>query len=176
MRVCAMSLLLKTEHVAGCQNPMQDLGYNRRIPRTQTARHVLVAASRRTDITWATYPEVLTAPTKSGASISGSTWDSLDEVDLEETVGAPAKHAAEQPSQQVLEQPMYYIRAQHPSAQQVVGGGTGGFRYFDGRVKQGFYTSGSNPEIEPPNKSMYGFMGVLIGVIAYVAEIAIEII
>lgn len=58
---------------------------------------------------------------------------------------------------QLLEQPMYYMRPQHPSAQQVIGNGTGGFRYVDGRVQQGPYTSGPNANIEPPNKSLYGY-------------------
>lgn len=109
--------------------------------------------------------------------MSASVWESLDKVELEDILAPINQKEAvvEQPSQ-MLEQPMYYTRPQHPSAQQVVGVGTGGYRYVDGRVQQGPYSSGPNPNIEPPNKSLYGFAGVVIGAIAFLAEFVVEII
>lgn len=135
-----------------------------------------MTSARPTDApSQATYPSVLTAPSKSGPSLSGSVWESFDEIDLSD-IRVASINEDDDKNSQGLEQPMYYIRPQHPSATQVVGSGTGGFRYVDGRVKQGPYSSGSNVQPEPPDKALYGFVGVLIGALVFLTDIMIDII
>lgn len=64
-------------------------------------RNLVVAAARPIDAARASYPNVLTAPSKGGKSISGSVWESLDEVELEEILApiVPKEAVAREPSQ-----------------------------------------------------------------------------